>query len=49
MAQAEAKKLDGIILGCTEIPLLFREEANAPDLVNPAELLAEATVQYALT
>ncbi len=38
----------GIILGCTEIPLLLGNEATAPDLINPAQLLAEAAVKYAL-
>lgn len=37
-----------IILGCTELVLLLQEKANAPDLVNPAHLLAEAAVRYAL-
>jgi aspartate/glutamate racemase len=40
--------VDGIILGCTEIPLLLRENGDEPDLVNPAQLLAEATVKHAL-
>ncbi|MDQ3705838.1 MAG: aspartate/glutamate racemase family protein [Chloroflexota bacterium] len=42
------KGADGIILGCTEIPLLLGEAAQAPDLINPAALLAEAAVRYAL-
>jgi len=40
--------VDGSILGCTEIPLLLQGEANLPDLLNPAQLLAEAAVRYAL-
>ncbi len=43
-----AKQVDGIILGCTEIPLLLQEEGNASDLINPAQLLAEAAVRHAL-
>jgi len=43
------KKVDGIIPGCTEIPLLLGKEMNADDLVNPAQLLAEAAVKYALS
>jgi aspartate racemase len=43
------KKVDGIIPGCTEIPLLLGKEMDAPDLVNPAQLLAEAAVKYALS
>jgi aspartate racemase len=42
------KRVDGIILGCTEIPLLLQEQGNAADLINPAQLLAEAAVRYAL-
>lgn len=44
-----AKQVDGIILGCTEIPLLLGQDAEAPDLVNPAEVLAESAVRHALT
>ena len=39
---------DGIILGCTELPLLLGDPANAPDLINPAQLLAEAAVRHAI-
>jgi aspartate racemase len=46
--QLRRKKVDGIILGCTEIPLLLGEKMNAPDLLNPAQFLAEAAVQYAI-
>lgn len=41
------RHVDGIILGCTEIPLLLNEDANQPDLINPAQLLAETSVRYA--
>jgi aspartate/glutamate racemase len=52
-----AQGTDGIILGCTEVPLMLRplpgradmkDEADAPDLINPAQLLAEAAVRYAM-
>ena len=43
------KKVDGIIPGCTEIPLLFGKEMNAVDLINPAQLLAEAAIKRALS
>ena len=43
-----ARAVDGIVLGCTEIPLLMREAAEAADLLNPAALLAEAAVRLAL-
>ncbi len=40
--------VDAVILGCTEIPLLLGEAADAPDLLNPSQLLAEATVRHAI-
>jgi aspartate racemase len=43
-----AGEAQGIILGCTEIPLLLGEEHSAPDLLNPAQLLAEAAIREAL-
>lgn len=43
-----ARKVDGIILGCTEIPLLLGENSVETDLVNPSQLLAEAAVKYAI-
>jgi aspartate racemase len=36
------------VLGCTEIPLLLGEAAEADDLINPAQLLAEAAVRFSL-
>lgn len=43
-----ARDIDGIILGCTEIPLLLGEHTNALDLISPLQLLAEAAVGHAL-
>ena len=43
-----ARKVDAVILGCTEIPLLLHDDADAPDLINPAALLAEASVRFAI-
>jgi aspartate racemase len=43
-----ARGVDGIILGCTEIPLLLHDDLDAPDLLNPTALLAEAAVRYAM-
>ena len=41
--------MDGIILGCTELPLLLCHAADErPDLLNPAELLATAAVKAAM-
>jgi aspartate racemase len=37
------------VLGCTEIPLLMGDAAEATDLVNPSGLLARAAVELALT
>lgn len=42
-----AKNTDGIILGCTELPLLLKDEINVSDLINPSQLLAEAAVKFA--
>jgi aspartate racemase len=48
VAALRGRGVDGIILGCTEIPLLLGADAEAADLVNPAELLARAAVSRAL-
>lgn len=48
VAYLRSRGTDGIILGCTEVPLLLGEESKAPDLINPAPLLAEAAVRYAI-
>jgi len=48
VADLRRRGVDGIILGCTELPLLLQEDAVEPDLINPAELLAEAAVRYAV-
>jgi aspartate racemase len=48
LAILRARGVDGVILGCTELPLLLHEQAEAPDLVNPVPLLAEAAVRAAL-
>jgi len=36
------------VLGCTEIPLLLGDDADQPDLVNPAQLLAEVAVRRSI-
>jgi aspartate racemase len=43
-----ARGVDGIILGCTELPLLLAADLDDPDLLNPTALLAEAAVRYAI-
>ena len=49
VAALRARQVDGIILGCTEIPLLLGAAAAAPDMLNAAQLLAEAAVARAIT
>ena len=48
LAHLREKFVDGIILGCTELPLLLHESADTANLINPAQLLAEAAVKRAL-
>ena len=48
IATLRARAVDGIIPGCTEIPLLLGAASDAPDLINPAQLLAEAAVRRAM-
>jgi aspartate racemase len=43
-----ARKVDAVILGCTELPILLRENLSEPDLINPTELIAEAAVKFAM-
>jgi aspartate racemase len=44
-----AQGVDGVVLGCTEIPLLLGQKAEAGDLINPAALLAQSAVKHALS
>ncbi|MBK7143422.1 MAG: aspartate/glutamate racemase family protein [bacterium] len=46
--QLRARGVDGMILGCTEFAFLYGEGTDAPDLINPAQLLAEAAVRKAI-
>ena len=39
--------VDGVILGCTELPFLIRPSGAEADLINPIQLLAEAAVELA--
>jgi aspartate racemase len=48
VASLRARGVDGVILGCTEIPLFLRESADEADVINPAQLLAEAAVRAAM-
>ena len=47
--QLRNKNVDGIIPGCTEIPLLLKENMDAPDILNPARLVAEAAIKFCLS
>jgi aspartate racemase len=40
--------VDGVILGCTELPLLLGGAGEAADLLNPGALLAEEAALHAL-
>jgi aspartate racemase len=48
IAELRSRNVDGIILGCTEIPMLVPENTKMPDLLNPLVYLAEAAVERAL-
>jgi aspartate racemase len=48
LAHLRARHVDGIILACTELPFLLREADMASDIINPAELLAQAAVRFAI-
>jgi aspartate racemase len=40
--------VDGVILGCTELPFLIRPSGAEADLINPIQILAEAAVEFAI-
>lgn len=48
IATMRARWVEGTLLGCTEIPLLLGEAGEAPDLLHPLQLLAEAAVAKAI-
>ena len=48
VAALRARGVEGTVLGCTEIPLLLPDDGDATDLINPAALLAEAAVRFAV-
>ncbi len=41
--------VDGVILGCTELPLLINQEHTKKRLLNTLELHAEAALEYSLS
>jgi len=48
LAQLRQRGAQQIVLGCSEIPLLLGAAADAADLVDPVQLLAEAAVEAAI-
>src|SRR5262245_19971878 len=48
VATMRSRWVEGTLLGCTEIPLLLGEAGEAPDLLHPLQLLAEAAVMKAM-
>ena len=48
VASLLARGVDGVVLGCTELPLLLPNADDAPNLLNPTELLAQVAVDAAL-
>jgi aspartate/glutamate racemase len=47
IALLRSQGADAIILACTEFPVALRADLDA-DLINPAELLAEAAIRAAI-
>lgn len=48
IAELRARRVEAVILGCTEIPFMLPEWETDPTLINPTQLLAEAAVRAAL-
>ena len=48
LADLRRRGVDGVILGCTEVPFLVRPTGVEPDLIDPLQLLAEAAVEAAM-
>lgn len=48
VAAVRASGVDGVILGCTELPFLLPEELDRPDVLDPGALLAGAAVRHAI-
>jgi aspartate racemase len=41
--------VDGVILGCTELPLLIEQKDTNVPLLNTSEIHAEAALEFALS
>lgn len=48
VAYLRALHTDGIVFGCTELPLLLWDICEQEDIINPSQLLAEAAVRFAM-
>ena len=48
VASLRSQGVDGVILGCTEIPLLLAEDSVAPDLVNPMDYFINVVLDRAI-
>jgi aspartate racemase len=48
LTHLRAQNVDDIILACTEIPFMLPESDGEMEIINPAQLLAEATVRFAI-
>ncbi|MGH7725844.1 MAG: aspartate/glutamate racemase family protein, partial [Candidatus Eiseniibacteriota bacterium] len=47
VAELQGRGVDGVILGCTELPLILPELEGKPGLLNPAQVLAERAIRRA--
>ena len=41
------RDIDKLILGCTELPLIFKDAASDISLIDPTEILAKTAIRYA--
>jgi aspartate racemase len=48
VAEVRRDGVEGVLLGCTELPILLGTRGDEPDLIHPAQLLAEAAVELAV-
>lgn len=48
VAALRRKAVDGIILGCTELPFLLDYDVADPSVIDPMQLLAEEAVRHAM-
>jgi aspartate racemase len=48
IGELRARRVDGVLLGCTEFPLALEESDLTVGVINPLDLLAEAAVRAAI-